>query len=137
MTQSDRLPRWFHPPPARTAAFSSERRPGVVLRVSQTWTGRRPSTKRAVSVATPERWFRKFRAVRSAVRIECSGPSTVPTVWPRRRPGRRRRRASVTVTAGSSWAKASVAHRGAGQHPVGAGHEGGGGGDGRVERARR
>ena len=35
-TQSLRLPRWFRPPPARTAAFSSERSPGVVFRVSHT-----------------------------------------------------------------------------------------------------
>ena len=33
--QSERLPRWLAPPPALTAAFSSARRPGVVLRVSQ------------------------------------------------------------------------------------------------------
>ena len=35
-TASDRLPRWLWPPPARTAAFSSARSPGVVLRVSST-----------------------------------------------------------------------------------------------------
>ena len=35
-TASDRLPRWLCPPPARTAAFSSARSPGVVLRVSRT-----------------------------------------------------------------------------------------------------
>ena len=35
-TASDRLPRWLWPPPARTAAFSRARRPGVVLRVSST-----------------------------------------------------------------------------------------------------
>ncbi len=35
-TASDRLPRWLWAPPARTAAFSSARRPGVVLRVSRT-----------------------------------------------------------------------------------------------------
>ncbi len=35
MTQSERLPRWLAPPPALTAAFSSVRRPGSVLRVSQ------------------------------------------------------------------------------------------------------
>ena len=35
-TPSERLPRWFVPPPARTAAFSRARRPGVVLRVSST-----------------------------------------------------------------------------------------------------
>ena len=32
---SNRPKRWFVPPPARTAAFSSARRPGVVLRVSR------------------------------------------------------------------------------------------------------
>ena len=50
--QSDRLPRWLAPPPARTAAFSSARSPGVVLRVSHTRAAdrrRRPrSTKRRV-----------------------------------------------------------------------------------------
>ena len=35
-TMSDSDPRWFAPPPARTAAFSSARRPGSVLRVSRT-----------------------------------------------------------------------------------------------------
>ena len=35
-TASERLPRWLCPPPARTAAFSRARRPGVVLRVSRT-----------------------------------------------------------------------------------------------------
>ena len=35
-TASDRLARWFQPPPARTAAFSRARSPGVVLRVSRT-----------------------------------------------------------------------------------------------------
>ncbi len=33
-TPSERLPRWLTAPPALTAAFSSERRPGVVFRVS-------------------------------------------------------------------------------------------------------
>ena len=35
-TLSERLPRWLTPPPARTAAFSRARRPGVVFRVSRT-----------------------------------------------------------------------------------------------------
>ena len=82
-TISESEPRWFTPPPARTAAFSSARSPGRVLRVSQI-RARLPgasapaSTKRRVKVATPERWHRKFSAVRSAVRIDASGPSTVP-----------------------------------------------------------
>ena len=36
ITHSERFPRWLAAPPARTAAFSSARSPGVVLRVSQT-----------------------------------------------------------------------------------------------------
>ena len=59
-TASERLDRWLVPPPARTAAFSSTRSPGVVLRVSSTATdGLRScaaATYCAVSVATPERW---------------------------------------------------------------------------------
>ena len=35
-TDSDSDERWFVPPPARTAAFSRDRSPGVVLRVSRT-----------------------------------------------------------------------------------------------------
>ena len=34
-TKSESEPRWLTPPPARTAAFSSARSPGMVLRVSQ------------------------------------------------------------------------------------------------------
>ena len=37
-TASERLARWLWPPPARTAAFSRARSPGVVLRVSSTRT---------------------------------------------------------------------------------------------------
>ena len=37
-TASERLERWLTPPPAWTAAFSSARSPGVVLRVSSTCT---------------------------------------------------------------------------------------------------
>ena len=40
------------------------------------------STNRRVSVATPDRWQRKLRAVRSAVRIERSGPLTAATTEP-------------------------------------------------------
>ena len=42
------------------------------------------STKRRVNVAIPERWQRKFSEVRSAVKIDASGPSTVPMTSPRR-----------------------------------------------------
>ncbi len=54
-TASDRDARWLRPPPARTAAFSSARSPGSVLRVSRirtpppaAWTNAR------VRVATPD-----------------------------------------------------------------------------------
>ena len=68
--------RWLRPPPAATAAFSSARSPGVVLRVSRM---RAPvpataSTKRAVRVAIPERWPRKLSAVRSATSSAAAGP---------------------------------------------------------------
>ena len=68
--------RWLRPPPAATAAFSSARSPGVVLRVSRM---RAPvpataSTKRAVRVAMPERWPRKLSAVRSATSSAAAGP---------------------------------------------------------------
>ena len=72
-TASERPTRWLVPPPARTAAFSSWRKPGVVLRVSSTSTDGLLScaaaTNCAVSVAMPERCPRKFSAVRSAVRM--------------------------------------------------------------------
>ena len=42
-------------PPARTAAFSRARRPGVVLRVSQTRSGAAASAKARVRVAIPLR----------------------------------------------------------------------------------
>ncbi len=61
--------RWLLAPPAATAAFSSVLSPGVVLRVSST-TVPVPSTsrtKRAASVAIPDRRPRKLSAVRSPV----------------------------------------------------------------------
>jgi len=83
--QSERLPRWLRPPPARTAAFASERIPGTVLRVSHT----RPSppseafdTNAAVSVAMPDRCPRKFNAVRSPLSSDASRPETTPNTWP-------------------------------------------------------
>ena len=80
---SSRPIRWFCPPPARTAAFSSERSSGVVLRVSRI-TARPPSereasTKRAVSVATPERWPSRLRATRSPASSARAGPATSAT----------------------------------------------------------
>ena len=74
--------RWLWPPPARTAARSSERSPGVVLRVSSRVTfgnGASASAYRRVSVAMPERRCRKLRAVRSPVSREPSGPTTFAT----------------------------------------------------------
>ena len=78
-------PRWLAPPPARTAAFSSARRPGVVLRVSRMrdrpWAS---ATNRRVRVAMPERWPTRLRAVRSAVSTDASGPSISAMTWPGR-----------------------------------------------------
>ena len=109
ITKSDRLPRWLAPPPARTAAFSSARNPGVVLRVSQMrafpWVAR---TQCRVVDATPERCCRKFSAVRSAVSIDASGPSTCARVWP----GPTSWPSSAcqrTSSAGSTWWNTSVA----------------------------
>src|SRR5579875_3512533 len=109
-TPSESDARWLAPPPARTAAFWSARRPGSVFRVSTTrvdgLAAPTASTTRRVAVATPDRWHRKLRAVRSAVRIDASGPRTSPTTDP----------ASTAVpsgacqstsTAGSTWRKVS------------------------------
>ena len=83
ITQSDRLPRWF------TRAAGPHRR---LLQRAQArgascgcprsgpcrpWRRRRRSGGSVV--ATPDRWHRKFSAVRSPVRIDASGPVTVPT----------------------------------------------------------
>ena len=73
--------RWLTPPPARTAAFSSSRRPGVVLRVSRI-RAPVPSTARAksaVCVATPLRRCSRFSAVRSAASSARASPSTRST----------------------------------------------------------
>ena len=61
------------PPPARTAYFSSTRRPGVVLRVSSTvrLVPASASAQARVCVATPDMRQSRFSAVRSAV---SSGP---------------------------------------------------------------
>ena len=75
-TESPRPIRWLLPPPHRTACFSSSRRPGSVLRESRT-TAPVPATaatQRAVTVAMPDRWQRKFSAVRSAVSSPRTGP---------------------------------------------------------------
>ena len=123
---SESEPRWLAPPPARTAAFSRARRPGVVLRVSRMRAvGPAASTKRRVRVATPERWPSRLRAVRSAVSTDASGPLDPARTCPAsssiavgRRPaaprsrGRRRRR--------SRWRQP------AGQHARGSGDQGGG-----------
>ena len=74
--------RWFTPPPAATARFSSARHPGVVLRVSSTRAGRAASTNRAVMVAIPDRWDSPFSRVRSADSTAWAGPSTPSTLSP-------------------------------------------------------
>ena len=84
-TRSDSEPRWFTPPPARTAAFSSARRPGSVLRVSRMRASppaAAASTNRRVMVAIPERWHRKLSAVRSPVSTGRRGPVTTPMAVP-------------------------------------------------------
>ena len=126
MTQSDRLARWFTAPPARTAAFSRVRRPGVVLRVSQMRAeppSAAASAKRRVSVATPERWQRKFSAVRSAVRIGASGPGDRAEHLARRRRGRRRAADHVHVDAGVELGERLRGAGGAGEHAGAAGDE--------------
>ena len=123
-TKSDSEPRWLTPPPARTAAFSSARSPGVVLRVSHTrhagLAAAAASTNRRVSEATPERWQRKLRAVRSAVSTDASGPVTVAITspGPRRSPSPR---CQVTVDRRVELGErlASTQAR-AGQHALGA-----------------
>src|SRR5690606_15192531 len=74
----------FMAPPARTAAFSSTRCPGMVLRVSsrRNWVPASASTHCRVKVAMPQRRCRKFSAVRSAVRMARTGPRTSPKTWP-------------------------------------------------------
>src|SRR5438477_6318051 len=76
--------RWFVPPPARTADFSSSRIPGVVLRVSSRRV-RVPCSVcayRRVSVATPHNRCSRFSAVRSPLRIARSKPRTRRTPAP-------------------------------------------------------
>ena len=78
MAQSASVLRCDRPPPARTACFSSARSPGVVLRVSHT-AAPVPAMvvqKAAVTVAMPERCWRKLSATRSAARIERTAPET-------------------------------------------------------------
>ena len=78
--------RWLLAPPAATAAFSSARRPGIVLRVSST-PAPVPCTSRearAASVATPDRWVRKFSAVRSALSRARARPSPTSPARPPR-----------------------------------------------------
>ena len=121
-TASERLPRWLCPPPARTAAFSNARRPGVVLRVSMTRVAGLAAVhgvhEPRVREATPDRWPRKFRAVRSAGE---DGPERARDLRPPRRrapPRRRRPGASSTTTAGSSWREGLDGAGPAGDDPV-------------------
>ena len=76
--------RWLTPPPQRTANFSRERRPGVVLRVSRTWAlvPSRASAHARVAVAMPDRRHRRFSALRSAVSRSRVRVVTVRSFWP-------------------------------------------------------
>nr|BFE67348.1 hypothetical protein GCM10020092_006490 [Actinoplanes digitatis] len=77
--------RLFVPPPARTAYFSSTRRPGVVLRVSST-VALVPASSSAhlrVCVATPDIRQSRLSAVRSAVSRDRVGPVTTARTSPR------------------------------------------------------
>ena len=78
------LIRWLHPPPQRTAYFSTARKPGKVFRVSLTTARcrRPPSTMAAVAVAIPERWVTMLRSVRSAASRVSAGPSSAPRTVP-------------------------------------------------------
>ena len=102
--------RWLTQPPQRTAYFSSARQPGVVLRVS-TIRVPVPSTAAANfrdSVATPERRWIKFSAVRSAVSSAAVGPvmrRTTPPVFTRSPSCA----ISVTLSAGSTRANTRAA----------------------------
>src|SRR5713101_3444358 len=81
---SNSAPRWFPPPPARTAAFSSARIPGLVLRVSsrRVRVPRSAWAYRWVSVAMPQRRCRRFSAVRSALSNPRRRPRTRSTPAP-------------------------------------------------------
>ena len=103
------------------------RSPGVVLRVSQIRAEppeAAASAKRWVTVAIPDRWHRKFRAVRSPVSTEAIGPLTVPTVDPAATASPSAA-AHVTATEGSSCANASVAQAVPASTPSTARHEAG------------
>ena len=79
-----RSARWFDPPPARTAYFSSARSPGVVLRVSvmRSLAPSVAATYAWVTVAIPDRCCRKFSAVRSPASSAAAGPRIVATTSP-------------------------------------------------------
>src|SRR5659263_734237 len=100
--------RWFTPPPARTAAFSSARSPGVVFRVHamRACVCATAAARCAVAVATPLRWPRRLSATRSPVRRARVGPATSRTTSPGATASPSPRTTS-TRTAGSSICQAS------------------------------
>ena len=98
--------RWLVPPPATTAAFSSSRSPGVVLRVSRT-RARVPATAR--DVARGQRRH-PAEALQEVQRRALGGEQRGGVALERRAPGRRSRHApssarGATRAAGSSAAK--------------------------------
>ena len=84
-TNSDSEPRWFTPPPARTAAFSTARSPGSVLRVSQI------ARRRSRGLDEPAGERRHPRQVAQEVErgalagehASAAGPDTSPSLAPR------------------------------------------------------
>ena len=116
--QSDRLPRWLRPPPARTAAFASERSPGHGL-------ARVPHPAVASFGGLRHECGGQRRDARQVPqevqRGALAGEDRRQTARaPRRTPGpastrRRRPPTRSPSTAGSTWAKVSVAHADAGE----------------------
>ncbi len=119
--------RLFVPPPARTAYFSSARRPGVVLRVSSTIAPvpSSASTQRRVWVATPDARQTRLSSVRSAISSTWVDPvmraSTVAALDGRAVAHQRLEHRHVDLRAARHVGQHHRDHRQAGQHAVGAG----------------
>ena len=111
MATSYRPMRLLVPPPARTAYFSSARRPGVVLRVSSTVAllPASRSAQRRVWVATPDIRQSRLSAVRSAVSSARVGPVTTASTSPRRTRSPSATRASKVAAPAEVAAKTSAA----------------------------
>ena len=119
-TASESESRWLNPPPARTAAFSSARSPGSVLRVSRM----RALPSRGAHVAAGQR--RDARAVRQEVQRDALAaedrPQRARRPSPSVVPGVDRvavaQRATSTPTVGVDLAEHLGRGRGAGEHAL-------------------